>query len=144
MWTGTTPSSLEGHSAPPVASSEDRIASGFASQCGAKNPEYLQSAYLRKHVATLSQILNLQNHELDQLADFLGHDIWVRRDLYRLPEAAIEMAKISKVLLAMDDGSLARFQGKSLDEIEIEGICKFIFQVILNKSNFLIIVWQGE
>lgn len=117
----------------------------FASQCGAKNPEYLRSAYLCKHVATLSQILNLKNHELDQLADFLGHDIRVHRDFYRLPEATIEMAKISKVLLAMEDGSLARFQGKSHDEIEIEGICKFIIKVvILNKSNCLTILWEGE
>ncbi|XP_062417130.1 helicase ARIP4-like isoform X2 [Pungitius pungitius] len=30
------------------------------------------------------------------------------------------MAKISKLLLAMEKGSLGRFQGKSLDEIEIE------------------------
>ncbi|XP_062419595.1 uncharacterized protein LOC134132279 isoform X3 [Pungitius pungitius] len=93
---------------------------GFASRCGAKNPEYLKSTHLRKHVATLSQILNLKNNELDQLANFLGHDIRVHRDFYRLPEATIEMAKISKLLLAMEKGSLGRFQGKSLDEIEIE------------------------
>lgn len=113
----------------------------FASQCGAKNPQYLRSTYFRKHVATLSQILTLKNHELDQLADFLGHDIRVHRDFYRLPETTIEMAKISKVLLAMENGSLARFQGNSLDEIEIGGICKCIIKVvILNKSNCLIIL----
>ncbi|KAI4801795.1 hypothetical protein KUCAC02_019666, partial [Chaenocephalus aceratus] len=92
----------------------------FARQCGAKNPEYLRSTQLRKHVATLSQILNLKNNELDQLANFLGHDIRVHRDFYRLPEATIEIAKISKILLAMEKGSLAAYQGKSLDEIEIE------------------------
>lgn len=93
----------------------------FAKECGAKNPEHLRSTHLRKHVATLSQILNLKNNELDQLANFLGHDIRVHRDFYRLPEATIEMAKISKLLLAMEKGSLAKFQGKSLDEIELEG-----------------------
>ena len=99
----------------------------FASQCGAKNPEYLRSTHLRKHVATLSQILNLKNNELDQLANFLGHDIRVHRDFYRLPEATIEMAKISKLLLAMEKGTLTKFQRKSLDEIEIEGKSTFYF-----------------
>ncbi|KAL0155304.1 hypothetical protein M9458_049567, partial [Cirrhinus mrigala] len=68
----------------------------------------------------MSQILNLKDNELDQLASFLGHDIRVHRDYYRLPDATIEIAKISKLLLAMEKGNLARFQGKSLDEIEIE------------------------
>ncbi len=104
----------------------------FASQCGAKNPEYLRSTHLRKHVATLSQILNLKNNELDQLANFLGHDIRVHRDFYRLPEATIEMAKISKLLLAMEKGSLTKFQGKSLDEIEIEGEYFLFFIFIFN------------
>ncbi|XP_067310638.1 uncharacterized protein [Pseudorasbora parva] len=91
-----------------------------AEKCGAKKPEYLRSTQLRKHVATLSQILNLKDNELDQVADFLGHDIRVHRDHYRLPEATIQLAKISKLLLAMDKGCLGNIQGKSLDEIQIE------------------------
>lgn len=99
----------------------------FAHMCGAKNPEHLRSTHLRKHVATLSQILNLKDNELDQLANFLGHDIRVHRDFYRLPEATIEIAKISKLLLAMEKGSLPKFQGKSLGEIEIEGMWWYFF-----------------
>ncbi|XP_048830876.1 uncharacterized protein LOC125725220 isoform X8 [Brienomyrus brachyistius] len=92
----------------------------YATQCGAQNPQHLRSTHLRKHVATLSQILNLKNNELDQVADFLGHDIRVHREYYRLPEATTQLAKISKLLLAMEKGCLPNFQGKSLDEIEIE------------------------
>ncbi|XP_056611303.1 uncharacterized protein LOC130427704 isoform X2 [Triplophysa dalaica] len=92
----------------------------FANHCGAQNPEYLRSTQLRKQVATMSQVLNLKDNELDQLANFLGHDIRVHRDYYRLPDATIEIAKISKLLLAMEKGTLASFKGKSLDEIEIE------------------------
>ncbi|XP_051747472.1 uncharacterized protein LOC127511081 [Ctenopharyngodon idella] len=91
-----------------------------AEKCGAKNPEYLCTTQLRKHIATLSQILNLKDNVLDQVADFLGHDIRVHRDPYRLPEATIRLAKISKLLLAMDKGCLGSIQGKSLDEIQIE------------------------
>nr|XP_055049567.1 uncharacterized protein LOC129435083 [Misgurnus anguillicaudatus] len=92
----------------------------FASECGAQHPEFLRSTHLRKHVATLSQILNLKNNELDQVADFLGHDIRVHRDYYRLPEATTQLAKISKLLLAMEKGCLPDLQGKSLDDIELE------------------------
>lgn len=65
--------------------------SKFSCMCGAKNAEYLRSTHLRKHVATLSQIVNLKDNELDQLANFLGHDIRVHRDFYQLPEATIEI-----------------------------------------------------
>ncbi|XP_073667579.1 uncharacterized protein [Paramisgurnus dabryanus] len=92
----------------------------YAEECGAQNPELLRSTQLRKHVATLSQVLNLKNHELDQVADFLGHDIRVHREYYRLPEATTQLAKISKLLLAMEKGSLTSLQGKSLEEIDIE------------------------
>ncbi|KAF6728633.1 N-lysine methyltransferase SETD8-A, partial [Oryzias melastigma] len=92
----------------------------FAKVCGAKNPENLTSTRLRKQTGTLSQVLNLSNTELDQLADFLGHDIRVHRQFYRLPEGTLQLAKISKVLLAMEQGRLAEFKGKSLDDICID------------------------
>lgn len=57
-------------------------------------------------MATLLQILNLKNNELDQVSDFLGHDIRVHREYYRLPEATIQLAKISKLLMAMEKGRL--------------------------------------
>ncbi|XP_049334435.1 uncharacterized protein LOC125801679 [Astyanax mexicanus] len=89
----------------------------YAEECGAKQPEYLRSTQLRKQVATTSQILNLKNNEIDQLADFLGHDIAVHREYYRLPDSTIQVAKISKILLALEKGKLPELRGKSLDEI---------------------------
>ncbi|KAI3354602.1 hypothetical protein L3Q82_019106, partial [Scortum barcoo] len=68
-----------------------------------------------KKVATLSQVLNLKNHELDQVADFLGHDIRVHREYYRLQEATTQLAIISKLLLAMEKGSLTNLQGKDFE-----------------------------
>ncbi|KAK2837561.1 hypothetical protein Q5P01_014773 [Channa striata] len=81
----------------------------------------LRSTQLRKHVATLSQVLNLKNNELDQIADFMGHDIRVHRDFYRLPVPTTQLAEILELLLSMEKGQLSSIQGKSLDEIEIEG-----------------------
>lgn len=88
--------------------------------CGAKQPEALCSTKLRKHMATMSKILNLKDNEMDNLADFLGHDIRVHREYYRLPEGTLQLAKISKVLMAMERGQLSDFKGRNLDEINID------------------------
>ncbi|XP_028286149.1 uncharacterized protein LOC114451599 [Parambassis ranga] len=87
---------------------------------GIKNPKALTSTKLRKHIATLSTVLNLKTTELDQLADFLGHNIEVHRTHYWLPEGTLQLAKISKVLLAMEQGRLGEYKGKSLDEIHLD------------------------
>ncbi|XP_034565550.1 uncharacterized protein LOC117831136 isoform X1 [Notolabrus celidotus] len=93
----------------------------FVKECDhIKNPEALTSTKLRKHVATLSTVLNLKTTELDQLADFLGHNIAVHRKHYRLPEGTLQLAKISKVLLAMEQGRMGEYKGKSLDEIQVD------------------------
>uniref|UniRef100_A0A3P8TAJ8 SET domain-containing protein n=1 Tax=Amphiprion percula TaxID=161767 RepID=A0A3P8TAJ8_AMPPE len=95
----------------------------IVSLCSAKNPEHLRSVHLYKHTARIFQILNLENDELDHLGKLLDHDIRAERDYYRLPEAAVELAKIAKLILAMEKGSLENFKGNSLEEIEIEGLC---------------------
>ncbi|KAK2907321.1 hypothetical protein Q8A67_006306 [Cirrhinus molitorella] len=43
----------------------------FADACGAEDPQNLRSTNLRKQIATISQVINLKDNELDQLADFL-------------------------------------------------------------------------
>ncbi|GFR87870.1 hypothetical protein ElyMa_006087600 [Elysia marginata] len=91
----------------------------FARKCGASQPDLLSSTSLRKHIATISQILNLKNHELDALAGFLGHDINVHRNFYRLPEDTVQLAKVGKILHELNNGRIAKHKGKSLDEIEI-------------------------
>ncbi|XP_016109884.1 uncharacterized protein [Sinocyclocheilus grahami] len=92
----------------------------FAVACNAKNPQTLTSTKLRKQIGTLSEVLNLSNTELDQLADFLGHDIRVHRQFYRLPEGTLQLAKMSKIFLALEKGRLADFKGRSFDEIDID------------------------
>ncbi|XP_048012485.1 uncharacterized protein LOC125245782 isoform X3 [Megalobrama amblycephala] len=91
----------------------------FVKACGAKNPLSLTSTKLSKHVATLSKVLNLNDTELDQLADFLGQDIRVHCQFYRLPEGTLQLAKISKILMALEQGRLSEFKGKTLDDINI-------------------------
>ncbi|CAM4567685.1 unnamed protein product [Leuciscus chuanchicus] len=57
---------------------------------------------------------------MDQLADFLGHDIRVHRKFCRLLEGMLQLAKISKVLMALEQGRVSEFKGKNLDEINLE------------------------
>jgi hypothetical protein len=96
----------------------------FATLCGAVEPKRLRSIKLRKQLATLSQIMNLKENEMDILAQFLGHDIRVHREYYRLPEATVQVAKVSKLLLMLEKGEIQK--GRNLDEVEpgdaVEGV----------------------
>ncbi len=106
---------------------------GFAKACGAKCPKSLTSTRMRKHAAILSTVLNMTETEMDQLANFLGHDIKINRQFFRLPVKTLQLAKICKVLMAVEQGRLAEFHGKNLDEIVIDpdGVFWFIFCLLL-------------
>lgn len=98
----------------------------FANECGAANPDALQSTKLRKHVASLSQVLNLKENELDILAKFMGHDIRIHREYYRLPDKVLQVTKLAKLFFCLDEGTLHQNSGKSLEEIKIsKGISKY-------------------
>nr|XP_054606750.1 uncharacterized protein LOC107395173 [Nothobranchius furzeri]XP_054606751.1 uncharacterized protein LOC107395173 [Nothobranchius furzeri] len=92
----------------------------MAQSCEASHPGVLSTTKLRKHMATMSKVLILRDNEMDNLADFLGHDIRVHRQYYRLPEGTLQLAKISKVLMALERGQLSSFKGQNLDEINID------------------------
>lgn len=63
----------------------------------------------------------MEEKEVDWLARHLGHDIHVHRDFYRLHESTIEIAKVSKLLLSVDQGDTGKFAGRTLEEIELDG-----------------------
>ena len=75
---------------------------------------------LRKHIATMSHILNLSKNELDILARFMGHDIKVHREYYRLSDETLQIAKVSKLLLRMEKGGYGLAAGQKLDSIELK------------------------
>ncbi|XP_063223326.1 uncharacterized protein LOC134531559 [Bacillus rossius redtenbacheri] len=86
---------------------------------GAQNPTTLTSTKLRKHVATMTQLLNLRTHELDAVAAFMGHDIRVHRQYYRLQDDALDLAKVSKLLINLDKGKLSSMKDKNLDDMTV-------------------------
>jgi len=71
----------------------------------------LKATNFQKHVATLRQILNLKNNELDLPAQYMGHDIRVHRHFYRLPNDVLQMSKLAKLFLLMQSVQLATQKG---------------------------------
>jgi len=51
----------------------------------------------------------------------MGHTLSVHRQFYRLQEQTLELAKVSKLLIAVDNGNCHKFAGKTLDNISLEG-----------------------
>lgn len=92
----------------------------FANECGAREPDRLRSTKLRKHIATMSQVMHLKENELDILAAFMGHDIRIHREFYRLPEATVQVAKVSKLLMRMENGGTGLIAGQRLEDIQLD------------------------
>ena len=80
----------------------------------------INSTNLRKYIATAAQMLSVTPEEMDWLARHLGHDIQVHRDFYRLPDAALELSKVSKLLISAEEGTLYQFSGKKLDQVNVK------------------------
>ena len=60
----------------------------------------------------MTQVLNLEEYELDGLAGFLGHDLAIHREYYRLPENTVQLAKVVKILMAVNRGVSEIAEGK--------------------------------
>lgn len=97
-----------------------KVLSKYAKNSGAQNPAAITATRLRKHLATLSQVFNLTECEVEQLANFMGHTTGVHKNSYRLPDDVYQTAKISKILLLMEKGNLVGHKGKTLEEINME------------------------
>ncbi|OWF47266.1 hypothetical protein KP79_PYT26191 [Mizuhopecten yessoensis] len=90
-------------------------------KAGLKKAELLTFTNLRKYVATVYQVIGLgSNNELKWLANHMEHTITVHRQFYRLQEQTLELAKVSKLLVAVDNGTCHKYAGKSLDQITLE------------------------
>lgn len=105
----------------------------FSAQSGVERPEAMRSTSLRKQIATMTQIVNLKDNELDILASFMGHDVRVHREYYRIPQEAAQVAKVTKLLLSLEAGQIQEHAGKSLADIDVnleeDLACKFYAKI---------------
>ena len=103
----------------------------FFEECGAEKADLLRSTKLRNHVAAMSQILNLQKNKLELLARFMGHDIRIHRDFYRLHNTVHQTAKLSNIFLSLEKGEIVKHYGKSPEEIQVTlDECRFTFKIL--------------
>lgn len=89
-----------------------------ATKSGATSPELLRSTKLRKHVATMTQLLCLSDNDRQQLATFMGHNLSIHDEYYRLPNETLQLSRVSKILLAVDSGRFEELKGKSIEELD--------------------------
>jgi len=89
---------------------------------GAARPELIRGTKLRKYLATVSQVLDMRPNELSLLCRHMGHSIHVHEDFYRLPSNTLELAKVSKLLMAVEGGDLSELTGKTMNDLNLEDI----------------------
>ena len=88
-----------------------------------QQPSAIKSTKLQKYIVTVLQIVDLNSSELDWLARHLGHDIAVHSEYYKLHDHTIELSKVSRLLLVVDEGNASKWADKKLDEIGVHGMC---------------------
>ena len=86
---------------------------------GFKRSEHIKSMKLQKYVATVAQISSLNETEMEWLSSHLGHSLEVYKNAYKLNDSAVELAKVSQLLLAVDSGNGSKLFGKRLDQFKV-------------------------
>ena len=98
-------------------------------QLGKSFSTLLNDAYSKLFVfliATSVRLLNMNNHEMEQVADHMGHDLSVNEKYYRLSQDVLERTKIASILAAIESGELKKYRGKDLDTFIAEHHHRFI------------------
>ena len=88
-----------------------------------ENAQAITSTNMRKYVATVSQLVDMNETEMGWLARHMGHDIHIHKEFYRMQESTLEIAVVGNLLLAIDEGRANKFKGKNLRDIKIDGTC---------------------
>ena len=99
----------------------------IGSNASLKKPNLITSTKMRKHMATVLQLLVMNNAELDWVTEHLGHTQDVHRQWYRQEASTIELTKVAKLLIAKDNN--VDFKNKKMTDIT--GALALLFFVIL-------------
>ncbi|XP_030843815.1 uncharacterized protein LOC115924951 isoform X2 [Strongylocentrotus purpuratus] len=82
-----------------------------------ETPERMTSVNLRKYMATLVQVLNLEDNEMDWVHRHLGHSKTVHMEHYRQMTPYLERVQVGKILLMQDLNVQKDNIGKNLKDI---------------------------
>ncbi|CAD6216742.1 GSCOCG00011358001-RA-CDS, partial [Cotesia congregata] len=70
----------------------------FSASCGAKVPTALRGTPLRKHVATYTAMIGIEDTDVERLASFMGHHKDIHKNYYQMPVPLAEMTKVANLL----------------------------------------------
>lgn len=101
-----------------------------------KQPKLVTSTNLRKYVATISQLVDMNETEMGWLAKHLGHDIHIHKGFYRMQESTLEMAVVGNLLVAIDEGRAHKFKGRNLRDIQLEGMKIILLSLYSQTVNY--------
>ena len=83
-----------------------------------QKPELITSTKMRKHMATVLQLMVLDKAELTWLTDHLGHSEEVHKQWYRQEPSTVELTKVARILIAKDKGE--SLKSKKVSELSGE------------------------
>ncbi|KAL3875691.1 hypothetical protein ACJMK2_033619, partial [Sinanodonta woodiana] len=88
----------------------------IATAAGCKQPELITSSCLRKYIATVCWVIDLSDDELE----WLSSHIKTHWQYYQQQDSTVELAIVSRLLIAAEAGKLGSFSGKKLEDIDVE------------------------
>lgn len=73
----------------------------------------------------LFQVVDLSLVETKWFSNHVGHSLSFHKNFNRLYDSVIELAKGSRVLMAVNNGEIAKYQGQRLEDMNIKGTFLF-------------------
>ncbi|XP_033758006.1 uncharacterized protein LOC117340354 [Pecten maximus] len=89
-------------------------------ECSLKAPAKITSVTLRKYMATLTQVMDLKDGELQWACDHLGHTKAVHLSHYRQMSGFIERVKMANLILVQDMNLAGALKGKQLADQQVD------------------------
>lgn len=84
-----------------------------------KNASAITGTSLRKHLATVTQSMDLTENQQDELANHLSHNILIHRKFYRKAQPIVELTSVNKLLNLSTTNTVKRNINKTLSEAMI-------------------------
>ncbi|KAG5890676.1 hypothetical protein JTB14_011642 [Gonioctena quinquepunctata] len=105
----------------------------YSGESGIPHPEHLRGNQLRQHIATQSAMMDLREHEVDDLANFMGHAEKIHREHYQIPVVTRDIGRISQ-LLGMGVGDFNQDCLKNRDLTIVQFVDDGIYHICFKKS----------
>lgn len=98
----------------------DVILKRFAMSSAVENSLAMTSNRLRKQIATLMQIVNLNKDDYSHITKFMGHTEKTHHEFYEITQNAYQAAKVAKLLNLFDRGKGTEYKNTPMDVINLD------------------------